>query len=60
MLIHYENDTVHLFPAWPKEWDVEFKVKAPGNTTIEGLYENGKMVRIKTIPEDKIIVVQGH
>ena len=57
MLIQYENDKVHLFPAWPKEWDVRFKVNAPGNTTIEGVYENGKVVKIKTTPENKIEVV---
>ena len=60
MLIQYENDKVILFPAWPEEWDVKFKVNAPGNTTIEGLFENGKMVRMKTIPEDKLIVVQDN
>ena len=57
MLIQYENDKVHLFPAWPKEWDVKFKVNAPGNTTIEGVYENGKVVRIMAAPENKIEII---
>ena len=58
MLIQYENDKVYLFPAWPKEWDVHFKVNAPGNTTIEGIFENGKIVRLKTTPENKNVILQ--
>jgi hypothetical protein len=58
MLIQYENDKAYLFPAWPKEWDVHFKVNAPGNTTIEGIFENGKIVRIKTTPENKNVLLQ--
>jgi alpha-L-fucosidase 2 len=54
MLIQYENDKVYLLPAWPKEWDVCFKVNAPDNTTIEGVYENGKMMKLEMLPKGKI------
>ena len=47
-----------MLPAWPVEWDVHFKVNAPGNTTIEGIFENGKIVRIKTTPENKNVLLQ--
>ena len=53
MLIQYENDKVYLLPAWPKGWDVKFKVNAPNNTTIEGVYENGKMMKMETRPGEK-------
>lgn len=53
MLIQYENDKVYLLPAWPKEWDVKFKVHAPNNTTIEGVYENGKLLKMRTTPSKK-------
>jgi alpha-L-fucosidase 2 len=53
MLIQYENDKVYLLPAWPKEWDVHFKVNTPNNTTIEGVYENGKMTKMETMPKEK-------
>jgi len=43
MLIQYENDTFNLLPAWPKEWDVIFKVNLPGNSSVEGLYKNGEL-----------------
>ena len=58
MIIQYENEKVYMLPAWPVEWDVHFKVNAPGNTTIEGIFENGKIVRIKTTPENKNVLLQ--
>jgi alpha-L-fucosidase 2 len=57
MIIQYENEKVYMFPAWPSKWDVHFKVNAPGNTTIEGVFENGKIVRMKTTPENKNIIL---
>jgi len=42
MLLQYEGDEIYLFPAWPDDWDVEFKLKAPGNKTIQGSQINGK------------------
>ncbi len=42
MLLQYEEDKIILFPAWPKDWDVDFKLHAPYNTTIEEIYRSGK------------------
>jgi alpha-L-fucosidase 2 len=51
---------IYLFPAWPDEWDVEFKLHAPFHTTIEGLYRNGKVETLNISPlsrkEDVIIM----
>jgi hypothetical protein len=58
MIIQYEDNQVHLLPAWPKEWDVHFKVNAPGNTRIEGTFENGKLKNLKMTPENKIRIMQ--
>ncbi len=41
MLVQYEGDEIYLFPAWPKNWDVEFKVYAP---IIFSAYKNEKVV----------------
>jgi hypothetical protein len=30
-----KNGKLHLFPAWPAEWDVDFKLHAPGPTVVE-------------------------
>ncbi len=48
MLIQYENDKANMMPAWPKEWDVNFRVNGPGNAIIEGVFKNGKMQNVTT------------
>jgi len=44
---------ISLFPAWPKEWDVSFKLHAPYNTTVEGALKNGQIVSMKVTPESR-------
>ena len=53
MLIQTDGKKIILFPAWPEKWDVEFKVYAPGNTTIEGELKNGKLIGMKVVPENR-------
>lgn len=53
MLMQSEGRRILLFPAWPKEWDVEFKLHAPMNTTVEGVYRDGKLERLKVVPESR-------
>ena len=33
-----------LAPAWPADWHVDFKLRAPGRTTVEGSYAGGAFV----------------
>jgi hypothetical protein len=51
MLLQTDGQQILLLPAWPKAWDVDFKLRAPGQTTIEGTYRDGKMARLKVTPE---------
>jgi hypothetical protein len=53
MLMQTPGDKIYLFPAWPKDWDVHFKLHAPGNTTVEGELKNGKVVSMKVWPESR-------
>lgn len=53
MLLQADGKKIILFPAWPKEWDVHFKLHAPYNTTIECSLKNGKMEILKVIPESR-------
>lgn len=53
MLMLCEDDTIRLLPAWPKEWNVEFKLHAPKNTTVAGRVENGQVVDLKVVPESR-------
>ena len=36
MLIQTEGSKIFLLPAWPSDWNADFKVHAPAKTTIEG------------------------
>ena len=40
-------------PAWPKDWDVEFKLHAPFQTTVEGVYRDGKLLRLRVTPIER-------
>lgn len=42
---------IRLFPAWPREWDVHFKLHAPQQTTVEAELKQGRLVRLKVTPE---------
>ncbi len=53
MLMQTIGDKIVLFPAWPKDWDVDFKLHAPKNTTVECSLENGEIVSLKVIPEHR-------
>ena len=53
MLMQTIGDQILLFPAWPKEWDVDFKLHAPGNTTVECRLENGEITRLQVVPESR-------
>jgi hypothetical protein len=47
------DDKIFLFPAWPKEWDVSFKLHAPYDTTVEGELKGGEIIFLKVIPETR-------
>ena len=42
MLLQSDGDTIRLLPAWPKDWDVQFKLHAPRNTTVECVYRRAR------------------
>jgi hypothetical protein len=44
---------LHLFPGWPAEWDVDFKLHAPGPTIVEASLKEGKLVSLKITPASR-------
>ncbi|WP_254659510.1 DUF5703 domain-containing protein [Mucilaginibacter sp. PPCGB 2223] len=54
MLLQTDNRKIYLFPAWPKDWAVHFKLHAPYNTTIEAVLKNGKVQSLKVTPVERI------
>jgi hypothetical protein len=53
MLLQAAGDKIRLLPAWPKDWDVRFKLHAPAQTTVEATVIGGKITQLKVTPESR-------
>jgi hypothetical protein len=53
MLMQTDDKRILLFPAWPKNKDVHFKLHAPYNTTVEAEWKDGRLGLLKVIPEER-------
>lgn len=53
MLIQTDGRKILLFPAWPKQWDVDFKLHAPYQTIIQGSIRNGKIEQLEVSPPER-------
>jgi len=51
MLLQTDGKKIFLFPAWPRDWDVHFKLFAPYATTVEAELRHGKVEVLKVTPE---------
>ena len=57
MLLQTDDKKIFLFPAWPKEWDVHFKLHAPYQTTVEAEIKNGIVHIIEVMPKERAVDV---
>jgi hypothetical protein len=53
MLLQTNDRKIYLLPAWPKAWDVHFKLHAPYQTTVECTVKNGQVQELKVLPESR-------
>jgi hypothetical protein len=53
MLLQHAGEKILLLPAWPKDWDVSFKLHAPRNTTVECVYRGGKVEKLAVNPPSR-------
>jgi hypothetical protein len=53
MLLQSDGDKIRLLPAWPKDWDVSFKLHAASNTTVECVYRGGKVEKLTVTPSSR-------
>lgn len=44
MLLQTHGGKILMLPAWPHDWDVDFKLHAPGNKVVECSFKDGKMM----------------
>ena len=50
MLMQCVGNQIRLLPAWPSGWNVDFKLNAPGNTTVRLVLANGAITTLTASP----------
>lgn len=62
MLMQTVDEKIYLFPAWPEEWDVHFKLNGPQQTTVEAEIRDGKIISLVVFPKEreKDVVLPDH
>jgi hypothetical protein len=53
MLMQTTDRRIVLLPAWPTDWDCDFKLYAPYQTVVEGQVRNGKLTRLEVSPASR-------
>ena len=53
MLLQPVGRSLLVLPTWPKDWDVAFRLHAPGDTVVEVEYRGGKFERIEVTPKER-------
>jgi hypothetical protein len=57
MLLQTNGNAFYLLPAWPRNWDVDFKLYAPAQTVVEGRVRNGKLENLNVTPTERMVDV---
>ncbi len=65
MLMQCEPETgsefdgqIHLLPAWPSDWDADFKLHAPCETVVEASVRGGLLVHLAVTPPERLADVR--
>ena len=53
MLLQADGQKIYVLPAWPKNWNVSFKLHAPHNTTVEGKFKAGRLGQLTVTLESR-------
>ena len=53
MLVQEAGGKIHLLPAWPADWDVDFKLHISGGGIISGTVKDGKLLKWDIQPSDR-------
>ena len=55
MCLQTQHGKLRILPAWPKHWNVHFRLHAPDQTTVEAMYRNGTLESVDVSPEKRRI-----
>jgi hypothetical protein len=53
MLMQTDGRVIRLFPAWPADWNVSFRLHAPYQTIVEGEFTEGRLRNLRVTPEER-------
>jgi alpha-L-fucosidase 2 len=53
MLLQADGRTIRLLPAWPEDWDCDFKLHTSRQTVVEATVVGGKVAKLKVTPEER-------
>ena len=60
MLMQIIGKRILLIPAWPADWDCDFKLHAPQQTIVEGKVRAGKVTDLRVTPVERRADVEIH
>jgi hypothetical protein len=58
MVLQPDGRRLRLLPAWPVNWDVDFRLHAPHQTVVEGTVAGGRLVRLRVEPPERLADVE--
>jgi hypothetical protein len=53
LVMQTDGRKIYLLPAWPRDWDCEFKLHAPLKTVVTGTVKDGKLVAWDVTPAER-------
>ena len=53
MALQCEDRKIYLLPTWPATWDVDLKLHAKYQTTVELKVKEGKLIHLRVTPESR-------
>ncbi|MBI4880259.1 MAG: hypothetical protein HY812_11465 [Planctomycetes bacterium] len=53
ILMQCDGDAIRLLPAWPREWNVWFRLHAPRNTVVEVRWQDGRLAELRVDPPER-------
>ena len=63
MLVQEGKGKIYLLPAWPSQWDVDFKLHLSAGAVLTGTVKDGKLVTWDITPAarkaDVVVCVPG-
>lgn len=53
MLLQCRGRELHLLPAWPRDWSVDFQLHGPNNTVVRGRWSEGEWTALDVEPSSR-------